>query len=138
VGAGCSDSHDFDTQAAAEAGANLAIAALAKTSFVHNLGYLSGGRTGSIELLVLCNELIGWVTKMAAGCNVDDEAIAYEVVRRAAPDNSYLTDQHTQNRYLTENWLPNLFERSDSTAWLEQGGVDLRGRIRQKLDDLLS
>ena len=138
VGAGCSDSHDFDTQAAAEAGANLAIAALAKTSFVHNLGYLSGGRTGSIELLVLCDELIGWVTKMAAGCSVDDEAIAYEVVRRAAPDNSYLTDQHTQNRYLTENWLPNLFERSDSTAWLEQGGVDLRGRIRQKLDDLLS
>jgi len=88
--------------------------------------------------VVLCDELIGWVTKMAAGCSVDDEAIAYEVVRRAAPDNSYLTDQHTQNRYLTENWLPNLFERSDSTAWLEQGGVDLRGRIRQKLDDLLS
>ena len=42
IGAGCSDSHQFDTQAAAEAGANLAIAALASTPFVHNLGFLSG------------------------------------------------------------------------------------------------
>ena len=38
-------------QAAAEAGANMAIAALAGTPFVHNLGFLSGGRTGSLEML---------------------------------------------------------------------------------------
>ncbi|MGI9464292.1 MAG: trimethylamine methyltransferase family protein, partial [Aestuariivirgaceae bacterium] len=71
VGAGCSDSHDFDAQAAAEAGANMTIAALAGTPFVHNLGFLSGGRTGSLEMLVLCDELIGWTSRMAAGVEVD-------------------------------------------------------------------
>jgi len=137
IGAGCSDSHDFDAQAAAEAGANLAIAAMASTPFVHNLGFLSGGRTGSLEMLVLCDELIGWSTRMGAGCELDDDAIAYEVVKRAAPDNSFLIDRHTQDRYLTENWYPNLLERSDADAWLERGAVDLRGRIRQRLDELL-
>ena len=73
---------------------------------------------------------------MAAGCDVDDDAIAFEVVKRAAHDNTYLTDQHTQDRYLSENWYPNLFERSDADAWLERGGMDMRGRIRQKIDDI--
>ena len=137
IGAGCSDSHDFDAQAAAEAGANMAVAAMASTPFVHNLGFLSGGRTGSLEMMTLCDELVGWTNQMAAGCAVDADAIALDVVRRAAPDNSFLTDPHTQERYLSENWYPTLFERSDADAWLENGAVDLRSRIRAKLNTLL-
>ncbi|WP_306115608.1 MULTISPECIES: trimethylamine methyltransferase family protein [unclassified Roseovarius] len=137
VGAGCSDSHAFDAQAAAEAGANMAIAALAGTPFVHNLGFLSGGRTGSLEMLALCDELIGWSNQMAAGCAVDADAVAFDVVKRAAPDNSFLTDPHTQDRYLGENWYPAMFERSDAEAWLENGGVDLQARIRGKLSQVL-
>ena len=137
VGAGCSDSHQFDAQAAAEAGANMSIAAMARTPFVHNLGFLSGGRTGSLEMLTLCDELIGWSSKMANGVTVDAEALAVEVVKRAAPTNEFLTDPHTQDRYLTENWYPNLCERSDAEAWLEAGGQDMQQRIRQRIADLL-
>ncbi|MDH3695251.1 MAG: trimethylamine methyltransferase family protein, partial [Gammaproteobacteria bacterium] len=137
VGAGCSDSHQFDTQAAAEAGANMAIAAMAGTPFVHNLGFLSGGRTGSLEMLVLCDELVGWTTKMSGGVPVDVDTLALEVVKRAAPNNEFLTDQHTQDRYLTENWYPTLFERSDADAWMEEGAHDMQVRVRQKLHDML-
>ena len=137
VGAGCSDSHQIDAQAAAEAGANLAIAAMAKTPFVHNLGFLSGGRTGSLEMLTLCDEMIGWTSKMANGLKVDSETLAVEVIQRAAPGIEYLTDQHTQDRFLTESWYPNLCERSDADAWLETGGQDMQQRIRQRLTELL-
>ena len=137
VGAGCSDSHQFDAQAAAEAGANLAIAAMAKTPLVHNLGFLSGGRTGSLQLLALCDEMIGWTTKMATGVEVNAETIAVEVVKRAAPNNEYLTDLHTQERFLTENWYPNLSERSDADAWLEAGSHDMKDRVNQRLREIL-
>ncbi|MGI9318873.1 MAG: trimethylamine methyltransferase family protein, partial [bacterium] len=137
IGAGCSDSHQFDAQAAAEAGANMAIAALARTPFVHNLGFLSGGRTGSLEMLVLCDELVGWITKMAGGIDMTAESIALEVVKRAAPTNDFLTDPHTQERYLSENWYPGLFERSDADAWIEAGEQDMQARVRQKLDEML-
>ena len=137
IGAGCSDSHTFDAQAAAEAGANMAIAALAGTPFVHNLGFLSGGRTGSLEMLTLCDELVGWTNQMSVGRAVDADAIAFDVVKRAAPENSFLTDQHTQDRYLSENWYPALFERSDAEAWLENGSADLQARIRAKLSEIL-
>ena len=138
IGAGCSDSHQFDTQAAAEAGANLAIAALARTPFVHNLGFLSGGRTGSIQLLTLCDELIGWSNKMATGVEVTADTIATDVVTRAARNNEYLTDPHTQDRFMTENWYPGLCERSDADAWLEAGGQDMTERINQRIRDLLA
>ena len=137
VGAGCSDSHQFDAQAAAEAGANMAIAAMANTPFVHNLGFLSGGRTGSLEMLVLCDELVGWCAKMASGITMDADSIALEVVKRAAPNNDFLTDPHTQDRYLSENWYPTLFERSDAEAWMEGGSRDMQARIRQRLHEIL-
>ncbi len=137
IGAGCSDSHQFDAQAATEAGASLAIAAMAKTPFVHNLGFLSGGRTGSLELLTLCDEMIGWTMKMANGIKVDAETLAVEVIQRAAATNDFLTDSHTRNRYLTESWYPTLCERSDAEAWAEAGGHDMQERIRQRLAELL-
>ncbi|MFT5217927.1 MAG: trimethylamine--corrinoid protein Co-methyltransferase [Planctomycetota bacterium] len=137
IGAGCSDSHQFDAQAAAEVGANLAIAAMAKTPFVHNLGFLSGGRTGSLQLLTLCDEMIGWTTKMATGVEVNAETLAVEVVKRAAPNNEFLTDIQTQERFLTENWYPNLSERSDADAWLEAGKHDMKDRVNQRLREIL-
>ena len=137
IGAGCSDSHQFDAQAAAEVGANLMVSALAKTPFVHNLGFLSGGRTGSLEILTLCDELIGWISKMANGIIVNSETLALEVIQRAVPENDFLTDPHTQARFLTENWYPNLSERSDAEAWLESGGLDMQARIKQKIRDIL-
>ncbi len=138
VGAGCSDSHDFDAQAAAEAGANMAIAALSGSSFVHNLGFLSGGRTGSLEMLVLCDELVGWSNQMAAGVDVNQETVCVEAIKRAVANNDFLTDPHTQDRFLTESWYPDLLERSDAQAWLEAGSSDLRARIRDKISSLLN
>lgn len=137
VGAGCSDSHQFDAQAAAEAGANLAIAALASTPFVHNLGFLSGGRTGSLQMLTLCDELVGWSNRMATGVEVNADSIALEVVKRAVKNNDFLTDEHTQQRFMTENWYPDLCERSDADAWLEAGAQDMTARVNQRLHEVL-
>lgn len=137
IGAGCSDAHIPDLQAAAEVGANMAAAALAGTPFVHNLGFLSGGRTGSLEMLVLCDEIAGWAGKFGAGIDVDPDTIAVDLIKRAAHDNTYLTDDHTVSRYLTENWIPNMMERSDVRQWQDQGAKDLREKIRDKLTDIL-
>jgi trimethylamine--corrinoid protein Co-methyltransferase len=74
---------------------------------------------------------------MAAGVEVNAETLAVEVVRRAAPNNEFLTDIHTQQRFLTENWYPVLCERSDANAWLEAGGRDMKARVKQRLREML-
>ena len=137
IGAGCSDSHCVDAQAAAEVGANMALASLAGTAFVHNLGFLSSGRTGSLEMLVLCDELAGWTSKFAGGIDVNEETIGVDVVRRAAKDGSFLTDEHTTGRYLTESWYPPMFERSDSGFWLDAGATKMQDKLKARLNDIL-
>lgn len=138
VAAGCSDSHEPDQQAAAEAGMNMALAALAGTSFIHNLGYLSAGRTGSLEMLVMCDELAGMVSKMARGIEVNRDTLAIDVIRRAAPDNSFVSDKHTFDRYLDEMWMPGLFRRSNLEAW--QGGdqTSFRESLKSRVSEILS
>ena len=82
----------------------MAIAARASTPFARNFGFLSGGRTGFFEMLALCDELVSWTNQIAAGCAVDADTIALDMVKRAAPDNFHLNDQQTQERYLSGNW----------------------------------
>ena len=137
VGAGCSDAHVPDLQAAAEVGVNMALAALADTGFIHRLGFLSGGRTGSLEMLVLCDELASMTNSFSGGVAVDDANLAFDAIKRSARDNSFITDAHTIERYETEMWLPGMFDRSDVGRWQEEGGKDMLEKTKDRLRDLL-
>ncbi|MGB7260506.1 MAG: trimethylamine methyltransferase family protein [Albidovulum sp.] len=136
VGSGCSDAHDVGPQALAEASASLQATATAPCALTHNLGVLSSGRTGSMEMLVVCNELAAMATRFAAGIEVTEETIASDVVHRAALDNSYLTDPHTLARYETEMWLPSIFQRQSLEDW-QVSRHTFRDTIRDKLNTLL-
>ncbi len=137
IGAGCSDAHSVDSQAATEAGMNMLAAVLSGTSFVHNLGYLSSGKTGSLEMLVLSDELAGMACQIAAGTVVNEDTLAVDVTRRAAKTGSYLSDAHTLQHVRTEMWIPSLFQRTSLHSWHESGAKTMGERIREKLMALL-
>jgi trimethylamine--corrinoid protein Co-methyltransferase len=150
IGAGCSDAHSVDLQAAAEAGMNLQAAVLSGTSFVHNLGYLSAGKTGSLEMLVLCDELAAAVKRVAAGIEVNEDTLGVEVTRRSYRDHSFLMDEHTLHHMAGAMWSPSLFARSTPEAWdiaqesragapesRAAAGGSVQERIREKTEELL-
>ncbi|MBT6510060.1 MAG: hypothetical protein HOL02_06425, partial [Rhodospirillaceae bacterium] len=66
-----------------------------------------------------------------------EESIGVEVVKRAAKDNTYLTDEHTTARYLTESWFPPMFERSDAIMWADDGAVTMQDKIKTRLHEIL-
>jgi trimethylamine---corrinoid protein Co-methyltransferase len=137
IGAGCSDAHQVDAQAASEAGMNMLAAAMSGSTFVHNLGYLSSGNTGSIEMLVLADELAGIVKKTIKGVLVNDETLAFDVVKRAALNNGYVADPHTFKHMRSELWIPSMFERTGPEAWQKAGSKSAIEKIKAKLDDIL-
>ena len=138
VGAGCTDAHTLDAQAASEAGANLLAAALSATSLVHNLGFLSSGKTGSLEMLVLCDELAGMCRRVAAGITVNEDTLAVDLTGRAGRHGRFLTEgRHTARHLRKEVWLPSILQRLSLGGWQEAGSPPLATRIRQKLEDLL-
>ena len=63
-------------------------AALAGTTFIQGLGRLSAGKTGSLEMLILCDELAGTARRVAAGVSVNRDKLAIDVVERGAKTNA--------------------------------------------------
>ncbi|MCP4691461.1 MAG: hypothetical protein GY859_25680, partial [Desulfobacterales bacterium] len=138
IGAGCTDAHAFDAQAISEAAMGMLSAAFSGTSFIHNLGYISSGKAGSLEMLVLCDELAGMVRRVAAGAPVDDNALAVDVSLAAGKSGKYLTHPHTIKHVEAGMWIPSLFHRFPVSRWRESGAKTTEDLIREKLNNLLN
>lgn len=136
-GAGCSDSHTVDAQAATEAGMNLQVAVLSGTTFIHNLGYLSAGKTGSLEMLVLCDEIAGSLKSFVKGIDVNEDTLAVDVTRRGYRDHSFMMDKHTLSHMRTALWQPSIFQRMTREQWRKLGSAQALERIRGRITELL-
>lgn len=138
VGGGHSDAHRVDGQAAAEAGMGLAWTALSSSRLIHNLGYLSSGKTASLEMLVLGDELANAVIRLSKGIQVDEPTLAVELIRQQAVEGDFLTSPHTLQHCRQEFSSPELFIRKGLEDWQNEGSSDLTDRIKAKIDTILS
>jgi trimethylamine--corrinoid protein Co-methyltransferase len=135
--AGCSDAHLLDEQAALEATFSIMTNALAGANLIHDVGYLSSGLTGSCELLVLSDEIIGMVKRLLRGIPVDSETLAVEAIDRVGPGGHFLTDEHTLAHFRAEFWRPRLLNRDPLEIWQRKGSLPLRERLRHRVQEIL-
>lgn len=119
--AGASESKVVDGQAAAEAALTLAVETLAGSNIIHDLGYLESGLTFSFAQLVICNEIVGWIKAFPGRYDVDDEALALDVIAELGPDGDFLNTGHTL-KHFRERWYPSVFERANFDTWQKKGG----------------
>lgn len=78
--AGCTDSKCLDDQAAIEGAISITFAALSGASFIHDVGYTESGMTGSLQQLVMCDEIIGMARHVARGIRVDEDTLAVDAI----------------------------------------------------------
>ncbi len=135
--AGCSDSKLLDGQATAEAALTLLIDALSGANLIHDLGYLESGITGSLELLVMCDEIIGWIGRFMEGMEVNEETLALDVIDEIGPDNHFINSDHTL-RHFREDWYPKVIDRRNYNQWIVTGGKSLNDRLREKVEEILT
>ena len=134
--AGCSDSKCFDEQASAEGALSMLISALSGGNLIHDVGYIESGLTSCFEMLVVMDEMAGYVKRVLGGIEVNPETLALDVIDRVGPGGEYLTDQHTYDHF-RENWAPNLLDRNTSGTWCEGGRLTLGQRAHKKVLELL-
>jgi len=135
--AGCSDAHVLDEQAAIEATFSIMMNAMSGTNLIHDVGYLSSGLTGSCEMLVMSDEIIGMVKRMLRGMVVDEESLAVDVIDRVGPGGHYLMEDHTLAHMRSEFWRPNLLNRDTLENWQKKGSKPLWERLNQKVRTIL-
>jgi trimethylamine--corrinoid protein Co-methyltransferase len=138
VNAGMTDSKTPDAQAGCESGATLAYAALAGADIFGHFGICGADQGASPDMLVLQNEIIGYVERIMAGVVVDDESLALELVEEVGPGGTFVDQPHTVNHMRREVWMPRVFERDYFTAWEQRGGKTAADRAREYRNELLA
>jgi len=133
---GASDSKLFDGQAAAEAALSLFAAAASGATLIQNAGYLDSALTGSLELMVLCDEIAGWLRRYLRAVEVNEDTLALAAIREAGPGGDFLATEDTA-ALSREEWQPALFDRASWEAWREAGGTTLEQRANGKVQAIL-
>ena len=133
---GCTDAKLVDQQAAAEAALTMMAETLGGANLIHDLAYMESGLCGSLAQLVICNEMVGWIEKMMAPVEINDETLALDLIDEIGPDGSFLDSDHTMNHF-KERWYPEVFERGNYDQWVDAGELSLGERAAKKVETIL-
>jgi trimethylamine--corrinoid protein Co-methyltransferase len=113
------------------------MAALAGSNLNHDVGYMDFGRTGSLEMIVILDEIIDEVRRLCRGIVVDDEMLALDVIREVGSQSDFLTHPHTLKHLRQTQWRPKLTSRMDYEKWQSSGANTLLDRAKKRLHQIL-
>jgi len=136
--AALTDSKIPDIQAGYEKAFSICLCALAGSSYIHHAaGMLESMRGVAYEQFVLDNEIIGMALRLLKGIQVDDDTLAFEVIREVGPAGNFLASMHTV-KFMRQEYFPQtLADRQSREAWEASGALDGRERARQKAKEIL-
>ena len=139
VTAGMSDSKVNDTQAGYESAITSLLVALAGGNYIHDAaGFLEFCMTASYDKLVIDNEIIGMVMRAVDGIKVNDETLAFDLIKKVGPGGHFVSARHTRRHMRSELYKPQLSNRDNRDRWQEEGAKDAQKRATEKVREILS
>ena len=135
--AGASDAKVIDEQAGIECASSVIFAALSGANLIHDVGYLDLAMTGSLEMMVMSDEVISMTRRAVRGIEVSAETLAVEVIDRVGPGNQFFIDEHTLRHFRSEFWFPSLISRGGWAAWEKAGRLTFKDRGRARLQHIV-
>ncbi len=139
MGAGMSDSNLPDNQAGYEKALTMAVAALSGGGFVfESAGMLASLLGCSIEAMIIDDEMLSSIRRIARGISADDLSMSVEVIKRVATgEGHYLADRQTLQLMETEFDYPELANRTSPEEWEASGSLDIWERARIRAEEIL-
>jgi trimethylamine--corrinoid protein Co-methyltransferase len=135
--AGMSDSKVNDAQAGYESAITGLMVALAGGNLIHDAaGFLEFCMTASYDKLVIDNEIIGMVMRAVEGIEVNEETLAFDVLREAGPGGHFVSNRHTRRHMRSEQYIPQLSDRENRDRWT-MSAKDTRARAADKAREVL-
>jgi trimethylamine--corrinoid protein Co-methyltransferase len=128
-----------DAQAGAEKGTSLLLAALGGADTFGHCGICGTDHAGSLVWLVLDNEIMEYVKRIARGFEVDAGMIAADVVNNVGPGGNFLAEEHTVKHFRKELWLAgSAWTRQSWDGWANSGKLSMADRLRNQVKEILS
>ena len=139
VTAGMSDSKVNDAQAGYESAITNLMVALAGGNFIHDAaGFLEFCMTASYDKMVVDNEIIGMVMRAVDGIKVNDETLAFDLIKKAGPGGHFISARHTRRHMRSELYKPQHSDRENRDRWQKDGAKDSRQRATGKAQEILA
>ncbi len=135
--AGGADAKTPDIQAGYEKGLSILQVVLSGGDYVHHsAGMLDSLMTVAYEQFVIDNDINGMATRVLEGVKVNDDTLAFDVIREVGPGGMFLTQVHTR-RYArsSEFYVPDGINRRPSVG--DETALDLRQHARRVARRLL-
>jgi len=135
---GATDSKAPDAQAGVEAFMNAYLNAAAGINLIHNCGTIAHGSSGSLEMGVICDEIINYIQRLLAKIEVNDETLAVDLIRRLGPGGHFMAEKHTRAHLERGEILhPKLFNRQAIPDWKAKGELSAREEAKLKVEAIL-
>lgn len=137
---GClTDSKCADAQAGYESMMTLMMAQMAGGNFIlHSAGILETYNCVSYEKLMIDDEIIGMIRRIGRGIEVNEETLAYDIIKDVGPQGAYISHEHTFMNFREEFFMPSLSDRDNPTNWKNNGAPDTQQRANARWKKLLS
>jgi len=136
--AGMSDSKVNDVQAGYESAITGLMVALAGGNLIHDAaGFLEFCMTASYDKLVIDNEIIGMVMRAVEGIEVNEETLAFDVLKEVGPGGHFISNRHTRRHMRSEQYIPQLSDRENRDRWEMNSSKDAWARATEKAREVL-
>ena len=134
---GSTDSKVLDQQSGFEATLSLMTSLLHGANIVHDVGFMDAGLQGSMQMIAICNEILGFLRATTAGVLVNDETLALDVIEELGPTGTYLGHDHTVRHY-KEPFYSKLIDKNPFSVWQKRGSLSMEARAAKMVDDILA
>ena len=135
--AGASEAKTLDLQAAIESTLQVVLSGLSGATLVHDVGFLDCADLGSLESLVMNDEIIAMTRRVMCGVEVSDETLLLDLIDRVGPGGQFMAEQHTAKHCRGEIWVPTLMDRQPWVNWQAAGAQTTLDRVRARLRKIL-
>jgi len=134
---GSTDSKVLDQQCGFEITLSLMTSLLHGANIVHDVGFMDAGMQGSLQVIAISNDILGFLRAATAGVVVNDETLALDVIEELGPTGNYLGHEHTLRHY-KEPYYSKLLDKNQYSVWEKRGGTTMEQRAAKQVDTFLS
>lgn len=119
---GMTDSKVLDAQSGYESAITSLLCALAGANFIHDAaGLMEFAMTACYEKYVIDNEILGMVMRAVEGITVNDDTLAFDLIKQVGPGGNFITAKHTRRFMRKEHYEPSLSNRDSREEWEAEG-----------------
>lgn len=99
-------------------------------------GLVDACTTLPFEELVIDDEIVRMVFRLAEGIEVNDETLALDLIHSIGPGGHYLTEKHTL-KHFKEHLIPEISNRKSFDTWEREGAKTVIDVAREKTKEIL-